>query len=146
MLRQEKRQQPLQWHHLGHRQNIAARLHEIRLIRTHLQHQILNVNQANSVIQMPFAHRKTRVLRAYSSLEVFFEGVLCIEENDLFARRRDVPNHPLAQIQRVNQDLFTYRRYLPRVFAFRENHAQFFLGMRQLMFPYRTEPENFAKK
>ena len=62
----------------------------------HHGHQLLNVNETDSVIEMSPAQRKTRVPRFDCFFHVRLEVVFKIKINDFAARRHDVTDNALA--------------------------------------------------
>src|SRR5581483_3788985 len=61
VLTQEQFEQFLQRHHLGHWNQFAFDLKQIRILRAHQRKQLLNVNQADGVIEVLTTERKARM-------------------------------------------------------------------------------------
>ena len=98
----------------------------------HQRHQLLDVDQADRVIEMPAAKRKAGVPRFERLLHVLIEALLDIEINHFAARRHDIAHHAAAHVERVDQDVAADGRDFVRLFALIEDEAQLFFAVRQL--------------
>src|SRR4051794_6696090 len=97
------------------------------------------MNQADGVIEMPAAKRKTSVPRFDRFVNVLLEILLEIEEHDFAPRRHDVADHALAEIERVHEEIAPQLRDFIGLFALVENQPQFLFTMRQLGAGYRFD-------
>ena len=146
MFGQEKVQQFLQRHHLGHGLQFAPDAHQIGLRIAHHRHQFLDVDQSDRVIEMTAAERKTRVPRIDRLLHVVLEVFFDIEINNFAARRHDIAHDAAAQIERVNEQVAAERRDFVRLFALIENEAQFLLAVRELVSGAGSSRRSFSEQ
>ena len=103
MLPQKKVEQLLERHHFRDRCQVALNPHQVGVWITHHRDQLLDVNKADCVIEMPATKRKAGVSRLQSFLYVVFESILQIEVNDFPARSHDIADDATAKIERVNE-------------------------------------------
>ena len=81
------------------------------------------MNEADRVIEMTAAKRKASVARFDRALDVDLEAFLEIEKHDFTARRHDVADDALPQVERVHEQIPAELRYFIGLFALVENEA-----------------------
>ena len=101
--------------------------------------EILDVDLADRLVEMAFAERESRVPALLRRLEIFLEGILRVQKNDLAARGRDVAHDAVAHVEGVDEDFFSERCDFLMVGAFGENDAEFLLAVCQFVFTDRLD-------
>jgi hypothetical protein len=139
-------QQFLQRHHFRHGNQLALDPEQIGLRIAHHRHQFLDVNEADRVIEMAAAKRKTGVARFKSLLQILLKTLLEIEKHDLAAWRHDIAHHALPEIERVDEQIAPELRDLIGFFAFIQDEAQFLFAVGQLRTGDRFDAEQFLQK
>ena len=112
----------------------------------HHRHQLLDVNEADRVIEMTAAKRETRVARLERFLHVLFEALFDIEKDDFAPRRHDIAHHAPAKIERVHEQIAAELGNLVRFFALIENEPQFLFAVGQLGAGDRFDPQQFLQE
>src|SRR5207248_205554 len=95
----------------------------------HHRHQLLDVNQADRIIEMTAAEREAGVSRLQGLLDVLLEGLLDIEKDNVPAWGHDIAHHPPAKIESIDEQIAAERRDFVRFFALIEDKSQFLLTM-----------------
>src|SRR6516225_9574066 len=90
-------------HELRHRHQFPLDREQIGLLLFDLTHQILDVNKANRVVQMPPNQRKAGVTGLDRNLDIRLKRVLYIEVDHVSTRSHDVSNDPPAKVQGIYQ-------------------------------------------
>ena len=129
---QEKIEQFFERHHFRDRDELALDPQQVGMRIAHHRHQLLDVNEADRIIEMAAAKRKTRVARFEGLLQVLLKVFLEIEEHHFAARRHDIAHHALPEIERVDEQVAAEFGDFVGFFAFIENEAQFFFAVGQL--------------
>jgi hypothetical protein len=78
----------------------------------HHEKQILDMNEADRVIEVVAAQRETGVLRLDRLFYICFEIILHIQVNDVAARCHDIAHDAVPQIQHVEYKFTAESRYL----------------------------------
>ncbi len=78
----------------------------------HHGNQLLDMNQADRVIQVLPTKRKARMPGFDSLVDVRFEIIVHVQIDDFAPRRHDIAHNPIAQIEHVEHKFSAEGRYL----------------------------------
>ncbi len=105
VLAKEKLEQGVQRHRVGHDFQLALDPHQIGIGLLDQLEQVLDVNEADGVVEVAFDQRKTGVLAAHRDFQNLLERLVRIEDDDLVPRSHHVAHPEFVQAEGVDEDL-----------------------------------------
>ena len=136
---QEKIQEPLQRHHFRHWIHLALDRLQTRLRITEQLQQVLDVDQADRVVEVAFAQGKAGVARSLSALEILLKTVLGVEKHDVFPRGSDVAHHPSAKVEgNIHENLLPEKKRPPAILRSQPGSHAALPHVRELMCAHRA--------
>ena len=105
MLIKKKLEQLVQRHQFRYRMQRAGNGAQIRSRTVNKGQQVLDVNHAQSALQMSINKWKASVLGIQRGLQVLGKVPVDLESNDGRSRGHNVAHNMLAQLQRIDKDV-----------------------------------------
>ena len=146
VLAQEELEQRVERHGVRHDLELALDAHQVRIPVVDELEEILDVDQADGVVEVAFDERETGVLAAQGDFEGFLERFVGIEHDHLVARRHHVAHPEFVEAEGVDEDLALGFGDFLGFAALGDEQGEFLGGVDVLALADRIDAENVLEQ